>query len=154
MTKPADGQSADRASYELAELVATARALSSERDINKLLAVILREVPPGHRRRRRAASTWSRRRARARRSTGAPPKKRLHFMLSQNDSIAIDFKDFKLAIDDKSIVGQAVLAQAADQHPGPDALAPSTGKTPALRPQPQLRREDRLPRPGRCWRCR
>ena len=39
------------------------------------------------------------------------PKKFLHFMLSQNDSIKIDFKEFTLDIDDKSIVGQAVLSK-------------------------------------------
>ncbi len=39
------------------------------------------------------------------------PKKLLHFMLSQNDSIKIDFKEFTLDIDDKSIVGQAVLSK-------------------------------------------
>ena len=50
-----------------------------------------------------------------------PPKKFLHFMLSQNDSIEIDFKEFMLDIDDKSIVGQAVLSKHADQHPGPVA---------------------------------
>jgi HD-GYP domain-containing protein (c-di-GMP phosphodiesterase class II) len=32
-------------------------------------------------------------------------------MLSQNDSIKIDFKDFHIDIDDKSIVGQAVLGK-------------------------------------------
>ena len=41
MTQAADGQTGDRARYELEELVATSRALSSERDIRKLLAVIL-----------------------------------------------------------------------------------------------------------------
>ena len=35
--------------------------------------------------------------------------KRLRFMLSQNDSIKIDFKEFTLPVDDKSIVGQAAL---------------------------------------------
>src|SRR5699024_4093769 len=39
-------------------------------------------------------------------------KKLLHFMLSQNDSVKVDFKEFVLDIDDKSIVGQAVLSKS------------------------------------------
>jgi HD-GYP domain-containing protein (c-di-GMP phosphodiesterase class II) len=99
---------ADRFRYEVAELVAASRALSSERDIRKLLALILEktrqvtgadagsvyvlEEDP-------AATLGSRR----------PPDKRLHFMLSQNDSLKIDFKEFTLGVDEKSIVGKAVL---------------------------------------------
>ena len=37
--------------------------------------------------------------------------------------------------------------RAADQHPRPRARARRPGKTPGLPPQPQLRRQDRLPRP-------
>ena len=101
---------ADRASYELAELVATSRALASERDIKKLLAVILekcRQVTGAD-----AGSVYV-----IEEEDGSigehkpPPKKHLHFMLSQNDSIKIDFKDFHIDIDDKSIVGQAVLGK-------------------------------------------
>ncbi len=97
---------ADRFRYEVAELLAASRALSSERDIRKLLTLILEKTrqvtgadagsvyvleeepaPPG----------------------AAPPPKRLHFMLSQNDSLKIDFKEFTLGVDEKSIVGKAVL---------------------------------------------
>ena len=46
-----------------------------------------------------------------------PPQKILHFMLSQNDSIKIDFKEFTLAVDDKSIVGQAVLTKRRSTSP-------------------------------------
>jgi HD-GYP domain-containing protein (c-di-GMP phosphodiesterase class II) len=131
VTKPADGQSADRASYELAELVATARELSSERDINKLLSVILqkcRQVTGAD-----AGSVYVvEEEGGAEAEYRTAPKKRLHFMLSQNDSIAIDFKEFTLAIDDKSIVGQAVLAKKPINIPDLTALAPSTGKTPTL----------------------
>jgi HD-GYP domain-containing protein (c-di-GMP phosphodiesterase class II) len=108
--RTADGRTADRASYELAELVATSRALASERDIKKLLAVILekcRQVTGAD-----AGSVYV-----IEEEDGSigehkpPPKKHLHFMLSQNDSIKIDFKDFHIDIDDKSIVGQAVLGK-------------------------------------------
>jgi hypothetical protein len=41
VTQGAEAQSADRARYELAELVETRAALASERDIKKLLSLIL-----------------------------------------------------------------------------------------------------------------
>ena len=110
MTQGADGHTADRARYELAELVATSRALASERDIGKLLALILkscRQVTGAD-----AGSVYVVEEEGGSEAEYKPrPKKFLHFMLSQNDSIKIDFTDFKLDIDDKSIVGQAVLAK-------------------------------------------
>jgi HD-GYP domain-containing protein (c-di-GMP phosphodiesterase class II) len=131
VTKPADGQSADRATYELAELVATSRALASERDIKKLLAVILekcRQVTGAD-----AGSVYViEEQVGDEPGEGPPPGTRLHFMLSQNDSIAIDFKEFTLAIDDRSIVGQAVLGKQPINVPDMAALAPATGKTPTL----------------------
>jgi HD-GYP domain-containing protein (c-di-GMP phosphodiesterase class II) len=131
VTKPADGQSADRASYELAELVATSRALSSERDIKKLLAVILqkcRQVTGAD-----AGSVYVIEEEGAGEGEPRPnPRKRLHFMHSQNDSISIDFKEFTLPIDDRSIVGQAVLAKQPINIPDMTALAPAAGKTPTL----------------------
>jgi HD-GYP domain-containing protein (c-di-GMP phosphodiesterase class II) len=101
---------ADRFRYEVAELLAASRALSSERDIRKLLALILektRQVTGAD-----AGSVYvleedvvgtlgTRRR----------PDKRLHFMLSQNDSLKIDFNEFTLGVDEKSIVGKAVLTK-------------------------------------------
>jgi HD-GYP domain-containing protein (c-di-GMP phosphodiesterase class II) len=92
---------ADRFRYEVAELVATSRALSSERDIRKLLALILekcRQVTGAD-----AGSVY------VLEGEGAPAEKRLHFMLSQNDSLKVDFKEFTLGVDEKSIVGKAVL---------------------------------------------
>src|SRR5215203_2938503 len=86
----------DRARYELDELLGISRAMSSQRDINKLLDLILRKI---------------------RQITGAVAgsvyvlepveegagEKRLHFMLSQNDSMKIDFKEFHLGVDGSSI---------------------------------------------------
>ena len=92
---------ADRFRYEVGELVATSRALSGERDIRKLLALILekcRQVTGAD-----AGSVY------VLEGEGAPADKRLHFMLSQNDSLQIDFKEFTLGVDGKSIVGKAVL---------------------------------------------
>jgi len=90
----------DRSRYELAQLVATSRAMASERDIGKLLALILescRHVTGAD-----AGSVYV-----VEDEAGA---KRLRFMLSQNDSIPINFREFTLAVDGNSIVGQAVLS--------------------------------------------
>ena len=99
---------AERFRYEVAELVATSRALSSERDIKKLLALILektRQVTGAdagsvYVLEEDPAATLGVRRV---------PQKRLHFMLSQNDSLKIDFQEFTLVVDEQSIVGKAVL---------------------------------------------
>ncbi len=102
MTAPDDLRLiADRYRYEVGELVATSRALSSERDIRALLAMILekcRQVTGAD-----AGSVY------VLEGEGAVRDKRLHFMMSQNDSIAINFKEFTLGVDEKSIVGKAVL---------------------------------------------
>jgi HD-GYP domain-containing protein (c-di-GMP phosphodiesterase class II) len=98
---------ADRFRYEVAELVATSRALSSERDIRKLLALILektRQVTGAD-----AGSVYVLEEDPAATAGARAPDKRLHFMMSQNESIKIDFKEFTLGVDEKSIVGKAVL---------------------------------------------
>lgn len=92
---------AARLRYEIEELVATSRALSSERDIHTLLGLILqkcRQVTGAD-----AGSVY------VLEGEGPAADKRLHFMLSQNDSLAIDFQEFTLAVDETSIVGKAVL---------------------------------------------
>ncbi len=94
---------AERSRYELSQLVATSRALASERDIGKLLALILescRQVTGAD-----AGSVYV-----MEDDDATPPRKRLRFMLSQNDSIKIDFMEFTLPVDEKSIVGQAALS--------------------------------------------
>jgi HD-GYP domain-containing protein (c-di-GMP phosphodiesterase class II) len=94
---------AERARYELDELLAISRAMSSQRDIRQLLDLILRksrEITGAD-----AGSVYVLEPA----ADGAEGEKRLHFMLSQNDSMAIDFEEFDLAIDGSSIVGRAVL---------------------------------------------
>jgi HD-GYP domain-containing protein (c-di-GMP phosphodiesterase class II) len=99
---------ADRFRYEVAELLAASRALSSERDIKKLLALILektRQVTGAD-----AGSVYVLEDdPSATLGTRRPPEKRLHFMLSQNDSLKIDFQEFTLVVDEKSIVGKSVL---------------------------------------------
>ena len=46
-------------------------------------------------------------------------------MLSQNDSMKIDFQEFTLDVDDRSIVGQAVLAERPINIPDLTARQPS-----------------------------
>jgi HD-GYP domain-containing protein (c-di-GMP phosphodiesterase class II) len=92
---------AARLRYEIEELVATSRALSSERDIRTLLGLILqkcRQVTGAD-----AGSVY------VLEGEGSAADKRLHFMLSQNDSLGIDFQEFTLGVDERSIVGKAVL---------------------------------------------
>jgi HD-GYP domain-containing protein (c-di-GMP phosphodiesterase class II) len=103
-----------RLRYEIEELVATSRALSSERDIRKLLALILekcRQVTGAD-----AGSVY------VLEGEGAPGEKTLHFMLSQNDSLGIDFQEFTLGVDENSIVGKAVLDARPINIPDLDAL--------------------------------
>src|SRR5262245_38310749 len=131
VTQGAEAQSNERARYELAELVETARALASQRDIKKLLSLILlkcRQVTGAD-----AGSVYVIEEEGGSQAEYKPaPKKFLHFMLSQNDSVKVDFEDFKLDIDDSSIVGQAVLAKHPINIPDLTRLA-STPKTSTLR---------------------
>jgi HD-GYP domain-containing protein (c-di-GMP phosphodiesterase class II) len=106
----------------LAELVATSRALASERDIKKLLAVILekcRQVTGAD-----AGSVYVIEEEGGGEGEPKPnPKKMLHFVVAQNDSIHIDFKDQKFEIDDRSIVGQAALGKQPINIPDLTQLA-------------------------------
>ncbi|MBN2574493.1 MAG: GAF domain-containing protein [Deltaproteobacteria bacterium] len=120
-----DGElAAARARYERDELLGISRALSSERDIRALLDLILlksRQITGAD-----AGSVYvletqevagqspaSSRKAARRRSAGLGERRGgravLHFMLSQNDSMAIDFQESRLAVDDSSVAGKAVL---------------------------------------------
>jgi HD-GYP domain-containing protein (c-di-GMP phosphodiesterase class II) len=77
--------------------------MSSQRDIRRLLDLILRksrEITGAD-----AGSVYVLEPV----EDGADGEKRLHFMLSQNDSMKIDFEEFDLAVDGSSIVGRAVL---------------------------------------------
>lgn len=127
MTQASEGATAERAHYELRELVATSRALSSERDIRKLLAMILEKC-----RQVTGADAGSVYVIEEELPSTAPARKRLHFMLSQNDSIPIDFKEFTLEVDEKSIVGQAVLTKQPINIPDLSDLKVA-GRTPTFR---------------------
>jgi HD-GYP domain-containing protein (c-di-GMP phosphodiesterase class II) len=129
---------AERARYERDELLAISRALSSERDIHKLLDLILlksRQITGAD-----AGSVYvvestdwdpdatpevvPRRDAFRRRSAALEQgkKRHLHFMLSQNDSMPVNFREFRLEVDERSVAGKAVLTgrsiNIADVRPG------------------------------------
>src|SRR5262249_6430543 len=90
--------------YELPELIEIARAISSERDIKKLLGLILeksRYVTGAD-----AGSVYI-----VEGQTLNPRERTLHFMVSQNDSIDIDFSEHTLPVDGKTIVGRAVISR-------------------------------------------
>jgi len=148
--KPADTkQTAARARYERDELLAISRALSSERDSRKLLDLILfksRQITGAD-----AGSVYvleaveaeqsgqvdasgqsslqvplpvTRRRSGAL-GGGKSSSTTLHFMLSQNDSMAVDFQEFKLKVDGTSIAGQTVLGGRPINIPDLGRLVPA-----------------------------
>ena len=98
------GRTVERYRYELSELVSIARAISSERDIGKLLGLILEK---------------------SRYVTGAdagsvyivegqslnPRERTVRFMVSQNDSVAINFSEHTFPVDDKTIVGKSIISR-------------------------------------------
>jgi HD-GYP domain-containing protein (c-di-GMP phosphodiesterase class II) len=98
------GRTAEKYRSELGELVSIARAISSERDIGKLLGLILE---------------------RSRYVTGAdagsvyivegqslnPRERTVRFMVSQNDSVDINFSEHTFPVDDKTVVGRAIISR-------------------------------------------
>jgi GAF domain-containing protein len=80
-------------------------ALSAERDIDRLLELILskcREIT-----RADAGSLYLVERAQ---ETGNGNGDRLRFKLAQNDSVAVAFEEFPMPLDDKSIAGHVALS--------------------------------------------
>lgn len=131
---PGDEPARDR--YELGELLGIARALASERDIRTLLDLILAKArqitaadagsvyvieapPPGAREPRSRA--------------GDRVPKTLRFMLSQNDSLTVDFHELVLPVDDQSIVGKAALDACPINIPDLARLADSEGNPQGVR---------------------
>jgi HD-GYP domain-containing protein (c-di-GMP phosphodiesterase class II) len=98
------GRRLDRYEYELGELVEIARALTQERDIDRLLHLILEK---------------------SRFITGAdagsiyvvegedadPMQRVLHFKLSQNDSCKFESSEFTMPVSTRSIAGNAVITR-------------------------------------------
>jgi HD-GYP domain-containing protein (c-di-GMP phosphodiesterase class II) len=110
------GEAAERYRYEIGELISIGASLNSERDIGRLLEMILSKArfitgadagsvyivntAPPH----EAASS-------------EPPRRVLRFEVAQNDSVEVDFRAFTLDISPTSIVGAAVLGAEAINIP-------------------------------------
>lgn len=109
-------KSLTRYRYELGELVNIARAMTTERDVNKLLGVILeksRFVTGAD-----AGSIYVVEEAEPSPDGAAGPESRLRgpmlrFKLSQNDSVAYDSREFTMPISNRSIAGSAVVGKKA-----------------------------------------
>ena len=96
-----------RRGEELSELNKIGVALSAERDIDRLLELILskcREIT-----RADAGSLYLVERAQ---ETGDGNGDRLRFKLAQNDSVAVGFEEFTVPLDDTSIAGHVALSGA------------------------------------------
>jgi len=88
-----------RYEYELGELVDIARAMTTERDVGKLLGVILaksRFVTGAD-----AGSIYV--------VEGEAPARLLRFKLTQNDSVSFDSREFLMPVNSRSIAGSAAL---------------------------------------------
>jgi HD-GYP domain-containing protein (c-di-GMP phosphodiesterase class II) len=86
-----------RYEYELGELVDIARTMTTERDVGKLLGVILaksRFVTGAD-----AGSIYV--------IEGEPPSQLLRFKLTQNDSVSFDSREFLMPVNSRSIAGSA-----------------------------------------------
>ena len=157
MTIPEGPSPSDRSRYERDELLEISRALSSERDIRKLLDLVLEKSrritgadagsvyvleaadvdgdgqPDGmafgdpEARTPRALGEAGRRRTLTPIRGVESCSARLHFMLSQNDSVAVDFKEFTLPVDTTSVAGRAVLTGQPINLPDIGQVESATG---------------------------
>jgi HD-GYP domain-containing protein (c-di-GMP phosphodiesterase class II) len=114
----------ERYRYELDELNAIGRALSSQRDLDKLLSLILekcRSVTGAD-----AGSVYV-----VEGTDDHISKRTLRFKISQNESVRTDFTEFTLPVSEKSIVGRCVLSREVINIPDMYKLdAPGAGNNP------------------------
>ena len=103
--------------YELGELIQAARAMTTERDVDKLLGVILEKsrVVTGA----DAGSVYI-----VEASPASPDKRVLRFKLTQNDSVSFDSREFTMPLSDRSIAGAAALRKTALNIPDVYDLPP------------------------------
>ena len=137
------GKWLNRYRYELGELIEIARAITTERDIDKLLGLILeksRFITGAD-----AGSIYV--------VEGDDPRAdapQLRFKLSQNDSVKFDSREFTMPISARSHGRRAALhakpINIVDVYDMPAGLA--------VRLRSLVRRQDRLPHQERCCACR
>lgn len=102
----ARGQWVNRYRYEIGEFLEIAQAITTERDIDKLLALILektRFITGAD-----AGSIYV--------VEGEDPdiaRRALHFKLTQNDSVGFDASEFKIPINERSMAGYAALHRSS-----------------------------------------
>jgi HD-GYP domain-containing protein (c-di-GMP phosphodiesterase class II) len=93
------GQWLNRYQYELGELINIARAMTTERDVDKLLSIILeksRFVTGAD-----AGSIYV--------VEGDDKSPQLRFKLAQNDSVSFDSREFTMPLNSRSIAGSAAI---------------------------------------------
>jgi HD-GYP domain-containing protein (c-di-GMP phosphodiesterase class II) len=96
------GRWMDRYQYELGELLEIARAITTERDIDKLLGLILEKA--------RFVTGADAGSIYVVEGDAADLKSRLlHFKLSQNDSVSFDSREFTMPISPRSMAGYVAL---------------------------------------------
>ena len=96
------GKWLNRYRYELGELIEIARALTTEREIDKLLGLILEKA-----RFVTAADAGSIYVLEG--SQPLPARRNLHFKLSQNDSVSFDSREFTMPVSARSMAGYVAL---------------------------------------------
>jgi len=112
----ARGRSVRRYRYELGELLHIARAMTTVRNVDKLLGIILeksRFVTGAD-----AGSIY------IVETAGSAPV--LRFKLTQNDSVAFDSREFTIPLTDRSIAGSAALSKKTLDIPDVYALPPGS----------------------------
>ncbi|MFH2010061.1 MAG: HD domain-containing phosphohydrolase [bacterium] len=107
----------NRYKYELDELMAISRLISSERNIDKLLGLILEKA-----RYITGADAGSVYVMEKSKQEQAPPL--LRFKITNNESVRADFTEFTIPVSDKSIVGNAVLRKESINIPDLYRLEP------------------------------
>jgi HD-GYP domain-containing protein (c-di-GMP phosphodiesterase class II) len=101
---------AERLSHEIDQMTAIGRALSSERNIDRLLALILEKT--------RAVTDADAGSVYVVEGEDEDVEKRvLHFKVAQNDSRPMDFVDQRLPVSPRSIVGSCVLSRSVINIP-------------------------------------
>lgn len=106
--------------FELGELVDIARAMTTVRDVDKLLGVILeksRFITGAD-----AGSIYI-----VERPAGSGAEPVLRFKLTQNDSVSFDSREFTMPLSDRSMAGSAALKKTALRIP--DVYALPAGST-------------------------
>lgn len=114
----------NRYRYELGEIIEISRAISQERDIDRLLGLILeksRFITGAD-----AGSIY----VVEIKGVGPNAERRLRFKLSQNDSISFQSKEFTIPMTTRSIAGAAAVTRKAIAIPDVYELVPAEGSLP------------------------